>query len=138
MAYGLFQLILYKSSKYETASLVARSRLLTAKKTLNMDYNPAGTRVQCLKNTNSRAARWYGTELTCFRGHKIQNKECAETYRKVSLSEAANIPVWLDIKYRPIAVSSGNPHTAQRRHFCRFLYTYLLGYGSFLHELMSL
>lgn len=65
-----------------------------------------------------------GAELTCLRGLKIQNTVCAETYWKFSLPEAADISVRfvpsLDIKSRPIAVSSGNPHMAHRRHSTAF------------------
>jgi hypothetical protein len=54
----ILQLVLYQSSKCETVALITRQqRLLPAEKTLNMDHKPAGTRVQYLKKTNSRAAR---------------------------------------------------------------------------------
>jgi len=54
----LLQLVLYQSSIYEMVALCTRQqRLLPADKTLNMDHKPAGTRVQYLKNTNSRDTR---------------------------------------------------------------------------------
>jgi hypothetical protein len=101
LSYGLFQFILYKSPKYETVPLHTRiQRLLTAKKTQNMDYQAVGTRVKHLTNVNSPAPCWHCSSST---DTKLQNTGCAETHRKFSLPT-------LDIKSRPKTVIQPTYH----------------------------